>query len=199
MKKPFILLGLIALLSNFNIHAQDTENKLVIKPSGRILIDGGLFDANEQNSKFNDGFAIPDMRIGCSASYGFWKAKIDLGYSYGKVNMKDVFLQYKFDKESHNFLRVGYFIHQFGLQSATSSSFKVSMEEPRSNQAFNNSRLIGVMYQHTKEKFMGTFSFFTESDAMKMTSDSVKKLNVPMNLSFVCWYMTPMSRELLKA
>ena len=172
MKRLFVLLG-TALFLNFGAYAQNHENKLVIKPSGRILVDGGLFDANEQNEKFNDGFAVPDMRIGCNATYGPWKAKIDMGYSYGKVNMKDVFLQYNFGKKSHDFLRLGYFIHQFGLQSATSSSFKVSMEEPRSNQAFNNSRLIGLMYQHTHKSFMGTVSLFTESDAMKMTSDKL--------------------------
>lgn len=41
--------------------AKAQEEKLEIKPSGRILLDGGLFKANEQDDKFNDGFAIPDM------------------------------------------------------------------------------------------------------------------------------------------
>ena len=45
-----------------------------------------------------------------------------MGYAYGKVNMKDVWMQYTFDKE--NFIRGGYFIHQYGYQSCTSSSFK---------------------------------------------------------------------------
>lgn len=160
--------------------AKAQEEKLEIKPSGRILLDGGLFKANEQDDKFNDGFAIPDMRVGFSASYGAWKAKVDMGYAYGKVNMKDVFIQYNFDKDASDFLRAGYFIHQFGLQSATSSSFKISMEEPASNQAFNNSRMIGLMYQHTRSKFLGTLSFFTESDAMKMTSDKLGNQGVGM-------------------
>ena len=79
--------------------AKAQEEKLEIKPSGRILLDGGLFKADGQDDKFNDGFAIPDMRVGFSASYGAWKAKVDMGYAYGKVNMKDVFVQYNFDKE----------------------------------------------------------------------------------------------------
>ena len=77
--------------------AKAQEEKLEIKPSGRILLDGGLFKANEQDDKFNDGFAIPDMRVGFSASYGAWKAKVDMGYAYGKVNMKDGFIQFIFD------------------------------------------------------------------------------------------------------
>lgn len=169
--KQLILL-ILCLAVCYNTYAQQ-EEKLVIKPSGRVLMDAGLFNASEQDEKFNDGVAIPDMRIGFSASYGEWKAKVDMGFAYGKVNMKDVFIQYNFDKDNHNFLRAGYFIHQFGLQSATSSSFKISMEEPASNQAFNNARMIGVMYQHTQQQFMGTFSFFTETDAMKMTSDQL--------------------------
>lgn len=54
------------------------------------------------------------------------------------------------------------------------------MEEPASNQAFNNSRMIGLMYQHTRSKFLGTLSFFTESDAMKMTSDKLGNQGVGM-------------------
>lgn len=175
--KRFIILTL-GLAMIYGANAQ--ENKLEIKPSGRILLDGGLFKANEQDDKFNDGFAIPDMRVGFGASYGEWKAKVDMGYAYGKVNMKDVFIQYNFDKDCNDFLRAGYFIHQFGLQSSTSSSFKISMEEPASNQAFNNSRMIGLMYQHTRKKFLGTVSFFTESDAMKMTSDKLGNQGVGM-------------------
>ena len=169
MKRLIIILA-SGLIASTSVHAQD-EEKLVIKPSGRILVDAGLFDAKQQNDKLNDGVAIPDMRIGAGISYGQWKAKIDMGYSYGKVNMKDVWLQYNFNEK--NFLRAGYFIHQYGLQSSTSSSFKESMEEPHSNQAFNNSRMIGVMYQHTGDKLLATASLFTENDAMKMTSDQL--------------------------
>lgn len=145
------------------------EEELVVKTSGRILMDGGLFNAGEENGLFNDGFAIPDMRIGMKAKYGQWAAKVDIGYAYGKVGMKDTQLEYTFDK--HNMFRGGYFIHQYGLQSATSSSFKESMEEPRSNQAFNNNRMLGVMFVHSEKKFLGTFSLFNETDAMKMSSD----------------------------
>ena len=64
---------------------------------------GDFLRSNEQDDKFNDGFAIPDMRVGFSASYGAWKAKVDMGYAYGKVNMKDVFIQYNFDKDASRF------------------------------------------------------------------------------------------------
>jgi len=129
MKRIFIMMAFgLALVSSAK--AQE-EDKLVVKPSGRILMDAGLFDANNYNEKFNDGMAIPDMRVGFKAKYGQWSGKVDIGYAYGNVSMKDVFMENNLGK--HDLIRVGYFVHQFGLQSATSSSFKISMEEPQSN------------------------------------------------------------------
>lgn len=176
MKKIFGVLAL-SLLFVGSANAQD-EEKLIVKPSGRILLDGGLFKAKEGDEKFNDGFAVPDMRVGFKAKYGKWTAKVDIGYAYGKVGMKDVFIERSLS--GHDLLRAGYFIHQYGLQSSTSSSFKISMEEPRSNQAFNNSRLLGFMYEHSDDKFLATASFFSETDAMKMTSDKLGNQAVGM-------------------
>lgn len=169
MKKT-ILFGL-ALLATTTLQAQEkTESKLVVKPSGRILLDAGLFDASDEiNNQLNDGMAIPDMRVGFKATYEDWAAKVDIGYAYGKVGMKDVFIEHSLGKK--NLIRAGYFVHQYGLQSATSSSFKISMEEPRSNQALNNARLLGVMFEHSDLRYLVTTSFFSETDAMKMTSD----------------------------
>ena len=59
--------------------AQDEPAKLKLTPTGRILMDGALyFDGNEDltpdESKFVDGVAIPDVRLGLKATYGKWKA-----------------------------------------------------------------------------------------------------------------------------
>lgn len=176
MKRIFIMMALgLALVSSAK--AQE-EDKLVVKPSGRILMDAGLFDANNYNEKFNDGMAIPDMRVGFKAKYGQWSGKVDIGYAYGNVSMKDVFMENNLGK--HDLIRVGYFVHQFGLQSATSSSFKISMEEPQSNQAFFNSRLLGAMYVHSKDQFFGTLSFFEETEAMKRNSNQLGNNGVGM-------------------
>lgn len=147
------------------------EPKISVKPTGRILFDAALFAPKNQKDLFNDGFGVPDARVGVAAKYDKWYAKVDIGYAYGKVGLKDILLQYTFNE--HQLLRGGYFVHQFGLQSATSSSFKISMEEPMSQGIFGDPRLLGLMYVHNLDKFFGTFSFFTESNSMKMPSDQL--------------------------
>jgi phosphate-selective porin OprO/OprP len=145
------------------------EPKLTVKPSGRILFDAAYINPQHQEDDLKSGGGIPDMRVGVGFNYGQWKGKIDMGYAYGKVNMKDVWLQYDFDKQ--NFIRGGYFIHQYGFQSSTSSSFKETMEEPQSNAVFNNDRMIGLMYEYSAPKVLATASIVVETDAMKQTTD----------------------------
>ena len=170
--KRFLTIFILWLTVNLVISAQE-EPKLIVKPSGRILFDAAYVNPQHQEDQLNSGVGIPDMRVGVGFTYGQWKGKIDMGYAYGKVNMKDVFLQYDIDKK--NFIRGGYFIHQYGYQSCTSSSFKETMEEPHSNTVFNNDRMIGLMYEHTEDKFLATASVVVETDAMKQTSDATDK------------------------
>lgn len=144
------------------------EDKLVVKPSGRLLFDGALMNSSndEVNEQTQGGLSIPDVRLGAKAKYGKWEAKFDIGYARQSLSLKDVFIQYNFDKK--NFLRGGYFVHQFGYQSATSSSFKVSMEEPETHSLLGSgSRLLGVMFVHEADKFHGAFSLYSDNASMK--------------------------------
>ena len=111
MMKLRIVVWLITLAMAVNASAQEPELK--VKPSGRILFDAAYVHAQQQEDKLKGGY--PDMRIGVGFTYGQWKGKVDMGFAYGKVNIKDVFLQYDLDEQ--NFLRGGYFIHQYGYQS----------------------------------------------------------------------------------
>ena len=163
-----ILMMAMGLMMASAMQAQE-EPKLVAKPSGRILFDAAYVNPQHQEDELKSGVGIPDFRVGVGFTYGRWKGKVDMGYAYGKVNMKDVWLEYDFDKQ--NFIRGGYFIHQYGFQSSTSSSFKETMEEPQSNACFNNDRMIGLMYEHNGKKFLATASVVVETDAMKQTTD----------------------------
>lgn len=157
-----------ALVMGFAAAANAQENKLVVKPSGRILMDAAFLNSSNKavDEQCVDGVNVPDVRIGMKVSYGKWEGKADIGYARGSVSPKDIFIQYNFNKE--NFLRGGYFVHQFGYQSATSSSFKVSMEEPETHSAFGvGGRLVGLMYEHSDNKFMGTGSIYTDAQSFK--------------------------------
>ena len=170
--KNLISLGVFLLiLLSVQVNAQE-QSVLQIRPTGRILMDGGLFHSDNKN--FVDGVAIPDARIGVKTTYGKYKAKVDIGYAYGKVSLKDIFVERQLS--SHALLRVGNFVHQFGLQSSTSSSMKVTMEEPASNEAFFNSRLMGAMFVYDKDDFFGTASVHVESEALKKKSNELGKM-----------------------
>lgn len=157
-----------ALVMGFAAAANAQENKLVVKPSGRILMDAAFLSSSNKavDEQCVDGVNVPDIRIGMKVSYGKWEGKADIGYARGSVSPKDIFIQYNFNKQ--NFLRGGYFVHQFGYQSSTSSSFKVSMEEPETHSAFGvGGRLVGLMYEHSDDKFMGTGSIYTDAQSFK--------------------------------
>lgn len=155
------------------VSAQEQEKtKFSIAPCGRILMDGAFYtspnrvDFTEEDGSissrrmFKEGLSIPDVRLGVKMAYGNWKAHIDIGYAYSKIGLKDVFFEYDFNDK--HLIRFGSFIHQFGLQSSTSSSMKITMEEPFSNAIFNDPRQLGVMYQYFGDKFMGSASFHVE-------------------------------------
>lgn len=164
--KKYMLTTALCLSMVASAFAQ--EEKLVIKPSGRILMDAATMSSSDEtvNKAATDGMNIPDIRIGMKATYGKWEGKVDMGYARQSLSAKDVFLQYNFDKK--NFIRGGYFVHQFGYQSATSSSFKVSMEEPETHSAFGvGGRLLGFMFEHSDDKFMTAASFYTDAQSFK--------------------------------
>ena len=156
MKISTILGTALLMATAVPVCAQDDAPKFKIQPTGRVLADGAVFTPKE-DGKFADGFNIADVRMGVKAYYGNWMAKIDVGYGFGAISMKDVYIQYKFNDA--NLLRGGYFVHQFGLQSATSSSMKPTFEAPITDTYMNaTGRNLGVMYQYNGNKFLANVS-----------------------------------------
>lgn len=151
------------------VSAQDSEEpKFKFTPTGRILADGAVYAPDGDG--FADGVAIPDVRIGAKVSYGKWSGKIDIGYGFGKISMKDVFIQYGFNPE--NYVKVGYFVHQFGLNAATSSSMKPSMEVSSCDTYFNaTGRNLGIQYVHDKDAFFAGVSVMAGTSISTPASD----------------------------
>ena len=185
MKLKVITLATAAIMSLAAASAQDTEKKeepkFSVKPTGRILMDGAAYMGGNSgysdesgDQKFVDGVAIPDLRIGVKASYGKWSAKVDVGFGYFKVGVKDVLIQYTFNPV--HTVKAGYFVPQFGLNSETSSSMKPSYEEPTSNEFFYaNPRLLGISYIFDKEQYFAATTVFAEQNAMKSSSNATGK------------------------
>ena len=156
MKISTILGSTLLLAAAIPAFAQDEAPKFKIQPTGRVLADGALF-APTDDGKFADGVNIADVRMGVKAYYGNWMAKIDVGYGFGQISMKDVYIQYKFNDK--NLIRGGYFVHQFGLQAATSSSMKPTFEAPITDTYMNaTGRNLGIMYQYNGDKFLANVS-----------------------------------------
>lgn len=166
LKKSLLAASVFAALS-FSASAQESnEPKLTVKPTGLLLLDAAAYGGNT-HGLFKGGAGVPDVRIGVSAEYGKWKARIDVGYAYGKVGLKDIYMQYTFNER--NFVRGGSFIYQYGLQSAYSSAMKSTMEEPTSNELFAPPRLLGVMYEHSGDKFLAAASAHLEPSSIILT------------------------------
>lgn len=181
MNNKFFSIALLASLSVPLAAVADDTPKIKINPTGRILMDAAAYGGGNKSiedysgeKKFVDGVAIPDIRLGAKASYGKWKGKVDIGFAYGKVGIKDVYVEYDFNDA--NLLRGGYFVPQWGLNSETSSSMKPSYEEPTSNEFFNaNPRFLGLMWIYDKGKFFQGTSIFTEAGAMTNNATALGK------------------------
>lgn len=171
----FLTISLSILILAASAHADSIAPKrFKVEPVGRIMADGAVY-APDGNG-FTDGVAIPDLRVGVKASFGNWSAKAEIGFGYFKLSVKDVFLQYDFNRD--NLLRGGYFIHQFGLQSATSASYKCAFDQPTSDSFVQGmTRNLGVQYILNKPKFfMGVSAIFgNEAD---ITSKGVSRTSI---------------------
>lgn len=141
-----IFLLSIPLFSGLSGYSQDNTNaQLKVVPIGRIHVDGALYMPD--GNGFNPGAALSEIRAGARATYGDWMARIEVGYSYGKIGMKDVYIQ-RFLK-SGNHLRIGYFIPQFGIRGGGSASYKPAMMTEVTESFFRTTtRKIGLMYSH---------------------------------------------------
>lgn len=180
MKHLTLAITAIMLAGSVITAQAQEEPKFSVKPTGRMLFDGAVYGPDTDG--FSDGVAMPDIRLGAKASYGNWAAKIDVGFKPDnkngeKLSMKDIYMQYSFNP--YNLIRVGYFVHQFGLNAATSSSMKPAMEEATPNVFFNaTGRNLGVMWVYDKDDWFSGISLFAASNSMFNNSNTIGKTSV---------------------
>ena len=163
MKKGLLLLLFGIVISCFTIKADEEEPKFKVSPSGRVLIDGALY-ASPEKYLFKDGMAIPEARLGAKMSYGKWSSWIDVGFAYGKIGLRNMWIQYDFNQ--HHSLRAGNYLQPFGLQSISSANVKATFEMPLAASLFNSGLQLGVMYTFKNKSLYSATSFHVESSAL---------------------------------
>lgn len=171
----------------FTLSAEEKHN-FKVTPTGRILVDGALYASPEKES-FPDGMSIPEVRIGGKLSYDNWSAMIDASYAYNKVGLRNAWIEYSFS--TGNALRIGNFIHQYGLQS-NSSSLKCTMEQPVASALYTPGLQLGAMFVHYDPGLYAAASLHVESNALK------EMMNAPLFnrqgygiLSRIVWRKSP--------
>ena len=150
----------------FSFIKADDDTKFKISPSGRVLIDGAVF-ASHQKHDFRDGMAIPEARLGAKMSYGKWSSWIDVGFAYGKIGLRNMWIQYDFNHK--NSIRVGNFLQPFGYQSPVTANNKPTFEQPLASALFTPGLQLGLMYTFHNPMFYSATSFHVESSALTNT------------------------------
>lgn len=169
----YCIISLIAIgaTSSSAVSAQD---KLSVAPIGRLHVDGALYLPDKNG--FSDGASIPEIRAGAKAEYGKWSARIEVGYSYGKIGMKDVYINRILDPK--NSLRVGYFIPQFGIRGSGSASLMPSMIPHISESFFRTmTRKIGVAYTNLSDRHFLSATAFVGGRSLILTSSEQGKVS----------------------
>lgn len=160
MKKWFVF---ILIFFTVSVIKGEEDVKFKILPSGRVLIDGALY-ASPQKYMFRDGMAIPEARLGAKFYYGKWSSWIDVGFAYGRIGLRNMWIQYDFNDK--NALRVGNFLQPFGYQSPTTTNNKPTFEQPLASALFTPGLQLGLMYTFKNESFYSASAFHVESSAL---------------------------------
>jgi phosphate-selective porin OprO/OprP len=180
-----LLLSLVCSLPFFSAKADDSK-KFKVSPTGRALFDAAAY--LPQDDDFKPGVAVPDVRLGAKATFGDFEARADVSYRFGKLYPADIYLQWNINDKS--FLKGGFFVHQFGLQSATGASDKISMEEPIAQTAFGENRLLGAMYVYRNKAIHFAGSLYAQSDAMTKHANELGRTGVGALARFAWHPMT---------
>lgn len=158
-----IILFIIFSVSFILVIKAEEEPKFKVVPCGRVLIDGALY-ASPEKHLFKDGMAIPEARLGAKMWYGKWSTWIDVGFAYGKIGLRNMWIQYDFNP--HNSLRAGNFLQPFGYQSPTTTNNKPTFEQPLASALFTPGLQLGVMYTFQNSSIFSSSSFHVESSAL---------------------------------
>lgn len=189
MKIRYIPSFLSILSLFFAISPVIAQDKLTVSPIGRVHVDGALYFPSKDG--FGNGASLPEIRAGVRAMYAKWMARVEIGYSYGKIGMKDVYIQRSLGEK--DFLRLGYFIPQFGIRGGGSASYKPGMISQVSETFFRTTtRKIGIGYTRWNPSYFLSATAFVGGRSLTLSSSEQGKVSVGGALRGV-WH--PIAKE----
>lgn len=106
------------------------------KPNKDLEFDDGEF-------RFDNGVMIRRARFGVKGTlYNKWSAELDLDFAYNEVEIKDMYLGYKFN--DHISVKAGNFKEPMSMERLTSSKYLINMERPMPVEMFAGGRKLGI-------------------------------------------------------
>lgn len=123
---------------------------------GRVLMDAGFFRGD--STKLGNGVVLGDVRLGTTVRFlQHWSGKIEAGYAYNKLALKDTYIAYK--KGDHVW-KAGYYFEPFGTELRVSTVAYRFMNMATTSTVFGDGRKLGVTYEYNRKFFTVVGGFF---------------------------------------
>lgn len=149
-----------AYFENGKLHFASKNENFRLWFDNRIYLDAAVYsptsDVSDLTSKtnkdledddnqfrFSNGVSIRRARFGIKATlYNKWFAELDLDFAYNEVEIKDMYLGYKFN--DHFIIKAGNFKVPMSMERTTSSKYLMASERPLPVDAFTDGRRLGI-------------------------------------------------------
>lgn len=116
---------------------------------GRVLMDAGFFRGD--STKLGNGVVLGDVRLGTTVRFlEHWSGKIEAGYAYNKLALKDTYIAYK---EGNHVWKAGYYFEPFGTELRVSTVAYRFMNMATTSTVFGDGRKLGVTYEYNRKFF----------------------------------------------
>ena len=116
---------------------------------GRVLMDAGFFRGD--STKLGNGVVLGDVRGGTTVRFlQHWSGKIEAGYAYNKLALKDTYIAYK---KGDNVWTAGYYLETFGTELRVSTVAYRFMTMATTSTVLGDGRKLGVSYEYNRKFF----------------------------------------------
>lgn len=116
---------------------------------GRVLMDAGFFRGD--STKLGNGVVLGDVRLGTTVRFlQHWSGKIEAGYAYNKLALKDTYIAYK---RGNHVWQAGYYFEPFGTELRVSTVAYRFMTMATTSTVLGDGRKLGVSYEYKRKFF----------------------------------------------